>query len=97
MSMLVNVTVAGDRWKISRRAFQIPSRRNYRMSMLVNVTVAGDRWIERAGFVVLNAGDCSRVEICCCKQISHASQHVELTSGIARIVEESVLSASVVI
>ncbi|KZV18961.1 callose synthase 11-like [Dorcoceras hygrometricum] len=35
-----------------------------KMSTLVNGTVAGDRWIERAGFVVLNAGDCSRVEIC---------------------------------
>ncbi|KZV24499.1 THO complex subunit 2-like [Dorcoceras hygrometricum] len=66
------------------------------MSTLVNGTVAGDRWIERAGFVVLNAGDCSRVEICRRKQISRASQHVELTSGVARIVEQSVLSASVV-
>ncbi|KZV18754.1 hypothetical protein F511_13027 [Dorcoceras hygrometricum] len=37
---------------------------HFHMSTLVNETVAGDRWIERSGFVVLNAGDCSRVEIC---------------------------------
>ncbi|KZV49709.1 hypothetical protein F511_30041 [Dorcoceras hygrometricum] len=42
----------------------IPTPYDPQMSTLVNGTVAGDRWIERAGFVVLNAGDCLRVEIC---------------------------------